>query len=85
MTTRTFTDEQVRTIASLLRTDNGVNLDAHAVTAADVIEHLYREVSALRAKEAKVRAYAEANRINGGSVGEDIHNELVTLLDEVAW
>ncbi len=82
MTTRTFTDEQIRTIASLVRTDNGPTA---ADLAADVIEHLYREATALRAKLAAVRAYAEANRVNGGSVGEDIHNELVALLDEVAW
>ncbi len=86
MTTRTFTDDQIRAVCSRLQLAHTYAAEpVDSTEAADVIAYLYNEVGALRAKEAAVRAYAERNRADGGSVGEDIHDELVALLDEVAW
>ncbi len=89
MTVRTFTDDEIRGIASRLRIlhNGGHSLPDRPdlADAADAMWFLYNEVGALRTKEAAVRAYAERNRYEGGSVGEDIHRELVEVLGGVAW
>ncbi len=92
MTTETYTDQQIRAVASALRAQKvytSVELDA-----ADVIEQLYRERGELAAVVQQVaqyrdeiRTWVEAQQVGGAehNAYRSVYQKLNDVLNEVAW
>ncbi len=91
MTADSYTDQQIRSIASALRAQPGEHR-ADELDAVTVIEQLYRERGELVARLARVaRAIhdvthdTDGGEVDGDLPAEEVRRVLYEALDEVAW